>query len=334
MRTLLVLAPLAALLPTAVAQKPSPPYDTSVTNLRVDAFVSAGGRILTGLKASDFVLRDNGEPQVLVDFREQSLPLDVVLLWDHRMLGRQDILHFAAEALLPLRPTDRVAVIGFGIDPVIQTPLTSDCTAIAEGLKRAAAREVRFNPTGSSTLAIEYALRHLATRRAPEDRSRRQAILMVSFGRSGGISPDEPAIRRLWETQTVYNALLAMMPVRLSGIFGNPRRLEPTSAEYRIDNPFHIAAETGGYVLVIPTEDPSELFDRIRGGYSFWYRPPEAEPGSRRKITIQLTPQAQARFPGADIHHRTGYLRPEPSPLRNVRAAPCNLLRDHRSGLP
>lgn len=83
---------------------------------------------------------------------------------------------------------------------------------------------------------------------------------------------------------------------------------EPDAWNYRLFNMAHIAAETGGSTVFMPTDDFPDLLTRVRSSYSLWFRPPDAKPGTVRRITVELTEEAKQRHPGAEIQARKGYI--------------------------
>jgi VWFA-related protein len=304
-------------------------------NVRIDASVTEQGQVVTDLKQGDFLIRDEGEPRGTVAFANEALPLDVVLLCQfvnsppngkylENFSQPQDIpsqtsrnraviqafqessqlnMNSAAQALRGLLAEDRAAVISFGLDPQVEQPLTSDHAQIAAALRRIGTRS---GPTvsGSDFMAVEWGLRLLAKEREKEEDSlRRSAILIVSF--SGNFTPamfnDESAIFRLWQENTVLSAINTAGRVA-------PMRLEPSASHYRFDNLAHIADETGGDVVVMPTDDFPDLLARLRSSYSLWFRPLEAKPGTVRRITVELTEEAKKHHPGAEIQARKGYV--------------------------
>ncbi len=84
--------------------------------------------------------------------------------------------------------------------------------------------------------------------------------------------------------------------------------LQPDTYGYRLDNLGHIAAETGGSVVYVPTDDFPDLLARARSAYSLWFRPAAAKPGAVRRITVELTEKAKKLHPGAEIQARKGYV--------------------------
>ena len=49
---------------------------------------------------------------------------------------------------------------------------------------------------------------------------------------------------------------------------------------------------------------------RIRSRYSIYYGMPEAKPGTRRVLHVELTAGAANRYPKAKVRARTGYVTP------------------------
>ena len=71
----------------------------------------------------------------------------------------------------------------------------------------------------------------------------------------------------------------------------------------------HILEQTGGDK--IRSEDPGsafpEMMRRIRSRYSLYYSTPEGKPDSFRSIRVELSPDAQTRFPEARVYARRSY---------------------------
>jgi VWFA-related protein len=134
----------AAMLSMAVAQDKKPGGDDEV--IKVDtqlvdvplAVVSAGGMPVGGLKATNFVVYEDGKKQEVVDFSTTSAPFEVALLLDTSGSTRSDLalIQRAAQYFAnSLRPGDRVAVIGYSTSKAdgqakaiseVYSPLTDD----------------------------------------------------------------------------------------------------------------------------------------------------------------------------------------------------------------
>jgi VWFA-related protein len=77
---------------------------------------NSAGRPLTGLRADNFLLFENGEQQKIANFATTEAPFEVALLLDTSGSTREDVtlIRQAANAFVDaLRPGDRVAIIGF-----------------------------------------------------------------------------------------------------------------------------------------------------------------------------------------------------------------------------
>ena len=72
---------------------------------------------------------------------------------------------------------------------------------------------------------------------------------------------------------------------------------------------FHLAEETGGEAVKSDRADTSfkEMVERIRLRYTLAYNPPESQPGTFRRVMVDLTPQARKWYPAAVLHARPGY---------------------------
>ena len=83
----------------------------------VPAVVTNGaGRPLPGLRAENFLLFENGQPQKISNFATTEAPFEIALLLDTSGSTRVDVglIRQAANAFIDaLRPGDRVAVVGF-----------------------------------------------------------------------------------------------------------------------------------------------------------------------------------------------------------------------------
>ena len=126
------------------AQKPTPNekeeiirVDTQLVDVPV-AVVSANGMPVRGLKASNFVVSEDGKKQEIIDFSTTTEPFEVALLLDTSGSTRSDLrlIQSAAQYFIAsLRPGDRVAIVAynterkdnqaFAVNEVV-SPLTSD----------------------------------------------------------------------------------------------------------------------------------------------------------------------------------------------------------------
>src|SRR5215467_9003404 len=92
-------------------------FKSDVSLVRVDAqVVNSSNRAITGLRATDFVLREGGRVQPIRNFASENMPVDVLLLLDVSASMRphvQRIADASHQALRVLRDDDRVGIMVF-----------------------------------------------------------------------------------------------------------------------------------------------------------------------------------------------------------------------------
>ena len=101
-------------------------FRSDVSLVRVDAqVVDRDNRTVTGLRAEDFILHDEGQPQRIGNFASENMPLDVVLLLDVSASMRPHVERIASaarQALQVLRNNDRVAIMVFDRSTRLRLP--------------------------------------------------------------------------------------------------------------------------------------------------------------------------------------------------------------------
>lgn len=110
-----------ALLLLAAGQEPHPPtFAVAVEAVNLDVLVTRGGRVLEGLRASDFSVTDNGVPQQVEVVESSRTSVDALLVLDvsssvagKRLAALRQAAHAFVDALWP---TDSVALLAFSTD--------------------------------------------------------------------------------------------------------------------------------------------------------------------------------------------------------------------------
>ena len=196
--------------------------------VQVDVLVIDHGRLVTGLSARDFDVRDDGVPQEVALVEVQRLPLNLICAFDTSGSVAGDLLRNlvdAAGALLHrMEPQDRLALLSFSNRVHLISGLTSDRAAIGAALKT-------LHAEGRTTLR-DGTFAALALRE--EDRGR-TLLLLFSDGRDTASWLTEPGVLEIAKRSDVV-----AYPVAVH---------QPADHEHEkfLDN---LARETGGRVVV------------------------------------------------------------------------------------
>jgi VWFA-related protein len=291
----------------AIQPKERPVFRGGTANVQVDVDVINARHPMRGLTAKDFEVKDEGKTQPILTLARDSTPLDIVLLFDVSGSVRLYLPQMAAisrSALGKLLPEDRVGVMIFSRDSLIEQEFTNRAGEIQLAIGKASSEE----PPGSGTriyAAVVQAARYLAFER--QDQLRRRAILIVTdnSGMSYSVHRDM-ALRSLYEANCTLDALVIGKhphppPPRMGSVI-NP--------DFAFDDVFLLAAQTGGEAITAkrPKGSFGDMLNRIRDRYLLMYRVPNAaEPGTFRKIEVDLAPAAKRKYPRACVSARTGY---------------------------
>jgi VWFA-related protein len=291
--------------PLLRSQDETPLFRTGVSVVRVDAKVTdAGGADISGLESSDFVVLDEGQPQKVLDFSREAEGIDVVLVLDVSPSMRELLSVMAAksgEALDRLRSGDRVGVLAFAARTEWIQPLTSDLKPIPQKIIRSI-----FKDTLGRTTFVNEALVE-AVRGFGDDRSKRKRTIIVITDDAvvRDQVKDEDVVRELHGTDAVLNAILLAEP-KTRGAVMPVRYRDPAAGRVSI---LRYAEATGGDAVTgeRPELALEKLLQAALTRYSLQYASPGGEPGTFRRITVELTPEALRSHPGARIQARSGY---------------------------
>jgi VWFA-related protein len=170
-----IVASCAAVAIAALAGAQTTRFTSGVDVVRVDTLVTSGGRLVRGLRAADFELRDNGILQEITDVAYESLPLNVIVALDlSGSVAGQPLMHLkdGLQALIgALGSSDRAALVSFSYRLTLHSALTGD----RERLRAVVAGLV----SGGSTAAIDATFAGLALREADPGRT---LLLLFSDG--------------------------------------------------------------------------------------------------------------------------------------------------------
>ena len=206
MRFLCVLALLVCLSAGGVAQQ----SDTGQTKLRVRSdlvmvpvFVTTGGKdgqVVFGLRAEDFLLTDNGAPQILtLESETDSEPLALAIVVETGGAGGQHLSDYQAlDAILDAligNVEHRVAVVGFDSAPHLLLPFTPDTEEASRQLAT-----LSEGDQGAAILdAVAFAVAQL---RMQPPRYRRAILLLSETTDQGSKTTLDDALRLTSDTNT------------------------------------------------------------------------------------------------------------------------------------
>lgn len=304
MAPLTMLFAFMTLITTVFAQE-VPAFKASVSQVKVDAqVVTAEGQPLPGLRASNFLVRDNGSEQQILGVQTSELPLDVILLIDvsgSMQRVSNQLVEACRKALRQLRAGDRVALMPFTTSAHVLSGLSENLDLAREDVDEI----TRHSHRGGTR--IHQAVYDAASYFIQEHRgNRRRAVIIVTDDMSLQNKSELSVIKQLWEADAVLSGVIIPNRRPLGRVIaaGITPYLIPLMRGVET-----LVRESGGYSL--ESTDLSvalpEMISRIRASYSIYYRTPAGKSGDYRQIDCQLTSEASSAHPGAHIYTRRGY---------------------------
>jgi Ca-activated chloride channel homolog len=255
-------------------------FSSRIEAVRVDVLVTAGGRPVEGLTASDFEVLDNGVRQTVDLASFEEIPLNVVLALDMSasLQGlRLGHLQTAGYTVLDgLKPGDRAALVAFSHVISANQTLTNDLGRVRAGLFQ--------NRDEGLTSLIDAA--HAAMLIGESDVGR---SLLIVF--SDGVDTSS------WLTAESVIETARRGDVVVYGVEVGERRASFSR---------ELADVTGGRLFAVEsTKDLSATFSKIleefRNRYLISYSPQGVDPGGWHRLEVRV------RNRGASVKARPGY---------------------------
>jgi VWFA-related protein len=333
----------------AWAADPDVVFRSDVSLVRVDAqVVDRDNRAITGLRAEDFALREQGRPQKISNFASENMPVDVLLLLDVSTSMRPHIKHVADashQALRALRDQDRIGIMVFDRSTRVRMQFRSN-PQDAERELESVLRHESFNGGTDITLGLLDAARYVGR----EGRlDARRAIVIVTDDQTERNRDEEAVSRALTRADAVLCALIAPDAMQNRGmrrddddwprgggrrsggsvggplggiIFGRPgpygggrRQPGPVVMGPRTQSAGteEIARRSGGDSMSVYDASSLETtLARIRQRYALYFHLPEGvKPGEERDIEVQLADTAFRRYSDAQVRYRRTYMAPD-----------------------
>jgi VWFA-related protein len=286
-------------------QEPEPAtFKAGAAEVRLDVQVSQGRRLIANLERTDFAVRDQSQPVTLSYFGREAEPLSVVLLLDiSGSMSRYiaEMSRMASQALAQLRKGDEVAILVYGRRSKLHFDFTSSLEDVARRIQSAP-----DNPYVGSGTSTNEAVIEAAKLLAP--RTGRKAIIGVTD--NGGLNyqvPNDTVIESLFAANTIFNAIAV-------GKAERGRTVRPgANPDFTPTDVFVLADKSGGEALKADRADQTfvEMIERVRTRYALAYPLPSgAASKTFRRVTVELTPEAQRRYPKAQVRVRDGYVAP------------------------
>lgn len=302
--------------------------------VNVDVVVTdANGRHVPGLTSRNFVVKEDGVPQVITHFAPTTAPIRVALLIEANpavFLLQREHLTMAVRLLRSLRPDDEVALLSYARELHQEVPFTRNKRLIEERLDLLG----RFG-LGMAEMNLQDSVADTLAWLSPigSPPPRRTAVVVVGTGLDSGSGTSWGTLAARVGASQVTFFPLAVGRLLLSGPKkgrkggrddGKTAGLEQTFAE--ADARLLALAEASAGQAYFPESTAdldriyAEIAERLRNLYSLAYRPANtARDGRFRRISIELVdenaaPSAQPAPRGAPppfrVFARPGYFAP------------------------
>jgi VWFA-related protein len=184
-------------------------FRSDVSLVRVDAQVlGRDNRTITGLRADDFVLREEGRPQQIRNFASENMPVDVLLLLDVSASMRphvERIVSASHEALRVLQGHDRIAIMVFDRTTRVRLPFRNSRDDVERELESLINQE-NFNGGTDITRALYDAASYISREGR---RDARRAIVVLTDDQTERNRDVEGVSRALARADCVLSLLLA-----------------------------------------------------------------------------------------------------------------------------
>jgi VWFA-related protein len=307
---------------------PSYTFRSDVSLARVDVqVVDRDNRPIRGLRAEDFVLREDGKQCDIRQFQSEQMPIDVLLLLDVSRSMEPHVQRIASashRALSALGDQDRVAIMVFDRATRVRMPFRAGRKDAERELANVLDDESFRGGTDITRGLLDAA--DYMTEHARRDA--RRAIVILTDDQTERNRNEAGVLRALDRAECVLSALIAPDALHtgdrsnmrspfddddLRELFGN--RLPGFGPRTQSAGTSRIAKQSGGDSMKV---DDASAFEntlaRIRERYAlYFYLPEGVQPGDARSVEVELTEAARRRYPDAEVHYRRSYLKPDGS---------------------
>jgi Ca-activated chloride channel homolog len=256
------------------------------------------GHFVSGLRASNFHVYEDGHLQQIAIFRDEDVPVTVGLVVDHSgsmVHWMQAVVDGAVAFVQASNPRDREFVVNFAVTVSFGLP---NGVTFTDSLPELEAALSTPSASGRTALfdALAAALRHISTNRASK-----KALLLISDGGDNASTHSFAAVLRMAKASDVEIYSIGL--------------LDPLSEDQNPKVLTKLSHATGGeaYFPTSPEEVATvcrSIAADIRHQYTLGYDPPNKERGAFRKIRVLVDAPGRAKL---SLRTRPGYFLPPDS---------------------
>lgn len=249
-------------------------------------------RLVTDLRPTNFTIYEDGQPQQIIDFRREDIPVSIGILVDNSgsmREKRQKVSTAVLNLIKSSNPADEVAVVNFNDEPYLDQDFTNNLSLMHEALDRLDSR-------GGTALydAVIASADHLA-KAAKRDK---KVLLVVTDGEDNESTNSlEQAVRAVQEENgpVIYT-------IGILGHEGKERRAKRALEA--------LSLQTGGVAFFPKDLDEVDEISQqvardIRNQYSITYKPsnPQTNGGYR---TVKVVAHASG-YRELEVRTKSGY---------------------------
>ncbi|MBD0370748.1 MAG: VWA domain-containing protein [Pyrinomonadaceae bacterium] len=277
--------------------------------LRLNVSVTdRNGRALSGLRAQDFTLFENGQERKIIDVKPVNAPFNLVLLLDvsGSVEERIDFIRKAARNFLAtVSPQDRISIISFRDDIQIISEFTTDRQKLSVSLDKIDA--------GGGT-ALYDALAYTLVDTLKPLRGERTAIVILSDGDDNkSFIPFGAVLEAITESGAlIYPLYVPSILIPESSVAAPTTTLDPTRTRYLTittraeEEGKRLATVSGGVFYPIRRlEDLQRAYDdvvaQLRMSYTITYASVSAPAGRRVRVRINRDGASALLSPAVNI---------------------------------
>jgi VWFA-related protein len=274
-------------------------FRSTTTMIRAEALVEENGHVVNGLQASDFAIRDEGQPRPVEGFGAESGSIRLVLLLDasgSMQTAVRQLRETGLAAMSVLHPGDAVALMTFDSKASLRVPFTTDRNAVIAGVSK-----ILGKPLGGATdiyRSLSGAAKYIG-----RDTSVPNVILVLTDNAARANTTEATALHDVWAASAAVDALV----VSSAPLWDE--QVTQSLVGTKIQDVRRITSQTGGIVRQTPDVQSAlrDMLENSRTRYTLFFKQPDSPAGTLHHMSVALTDAARARHPNAVVFSRTAY---------------------------